>query len=66
LPNLTYNIFAGTSLGIFRHIFQWYWRGRFTGYDYGRKRNLVVHGTPTPPEYTQHYDLIDMPVRACR
>lgn len=66
LPNLTYNIFAGTSLGIFRHVFQWWWFGKFSGYDYGAKKNVLVHGSRTPPVYTDHYDKIDIPVRTLR
>jgi hypothetical protein len=63
LPNLTYNIFAGTSLGVCRHVFQWWWSGRFQGFDYGARRNVVVHGAPRPPNYLLHYDAVDVPVR---
>lgn len=62
LPQLTSNIFAGTSMGVFRQIFQWWWYGRFTAMDYGRRDNLRVHGQSEPVNYAQHYDKIDIPM----
>jgi len=66
LPNLTYNILAGTSVGVGQHIFQWYWNKRFTAFDYGRKGNLKAYGSRTPTDFSQHYVDIDIPVRQCQ
>eukprot|EP00698_Gefionella_okellyi_P010070 TRINITY_DN2592_c0_g1_i1.p1 TRINITY_DN2592_c0_g1~~TRINITY_DN2592_c0_g1_i1.p1 ORF type:complete len:707 (-),score=130.69 TRINITY_DN2592_c0_g1_i1:55-2175(-) len=62
LPNLTYNIFAGTSLGVGQHIFQWWWKKRFAAFDYGSKGNMQAYGQKQPIDFSQHYDKIDIPV----
>eukprot|EP01112_Ceratiomyxa_fruticulosa_P008441 TRINITY_DN2189_c0_g2_i1.p1 TRINITY_DN2189_c0_g2~~TRINITY_DN2189_c0_g2_i1.p1 ORF type:complete len:757 (-),score=148.47 TRINITY_DN2189_c0_g2_i1:227-2497(-) len=63
IPNLAYNTFSGTSVKIYKHFWQLYKRGRFEGYDYGsEKENMEKYGTKTPPDFMEHYDLIDIPI----
>lgn len=63
MPNLTYHILAGTSLGVGQHIFQWYWHNKFRAFDYGRKRNQKEYGSSDPVDFSGHYGMIDIPVR---
>jgi pimeloyl-ACP methyl ester carboxylesterase len=63
VPSLTYNIFAGTSMGVLFHVFQWYWNaGRFTAFDYGVRGNRRAYGRDAPPNFLDYFSLIDVPV----
>lgn len=56
LRNLTYNVFSGTSTGVFRHFWQIWIHKRFEGYDYGHAKNLRFYGTLTPIDFIDSYD----------
>lgn len=57
LRNLTYNVFSGTSTGVFRHFWQIWTHKKFEGYDYGAVKNMQVYGTTTPIDFVENYHL---------
>lgn len=62
IHNMTYNIFTGTSVGIVKHFYQLWRRGRFQAYDYGKERNLKEYGQEQPIDFFDNYDKIDIPI----
>lgn len=59
--NLTYNIFAGTSVGIFKHFWQNWTNQTFECFDYGVQKNLEVYGTTRPIDIIGNFDKIKIP-----
>lgn len=57
LRNLTYNVFSGTSTGVFRHFWQIWRHKKFEGYDYGAAKNMQVYGTTKPIDFVENYHL---------
>ncbi|KAL6069363.1 AB-hydrolase associated lipase region containing protein [Balamuthia mandrillaris] len=60
--NVTYNIFAGTSRGVFQHFLQLSRVSRFQAYDFGIEKNFQVYGTPSPPNFMDNYDKVNIPI----
>jgi predicted peptidase len=56
LRNLTYNVFSGTSTGVFRHFWQIWIHKRFEGYDYGLSKNMELYGSVKPIDFMDNYD----------
>lgn len=56
LRNLTYNVFSGTSAGVFHHFWQIWQHKRFEGFDYGHAKNLEVYGSLKPIDFIDNYD----------
>jgi len=59
--NLTYNIFAGTSTGVFLHFWQNWTNRAFESFDYGPEKNMDVYGTPYPVDIMRNLCCIDIP-----
>jgi len=59
--NLTYNVFAGTSVGIFNHFWQNWSNDSFATFDYGPQKNLLVYGSKTPVDILANFDKISIP-----
>jgi len=59
--NLTYNVFAGTSVGIFKHFWQNWCNHAFAAYDYGPQKNIEAYGQPTPIDILGNFDKMDIP-----
>jgi len=55
LRNLTYNVFSGTSTGVFRHFWQIWVHKRFEGYDYGHAKNMQIYGQLKPIDFIDYY-----------
>lgn len=55
LRNLTYNVFSGTSTGVFRHFWQIWTHKKFEGYDYGAAKNMQIYGTTKPIDFIENY-----------
>jgi pimeloyl-ACP methyl ester carboxylesterase len=62
LRNLTYNVFSGTSTGVFKHFWQCWIHKRFEGFDYGHSKNLSLYGTLKPIDFIDNYDKLDLPI----
>lgn len=61
LRNLTYNVFSGTSTGVYRHFWQIWRHKKFEGFDYGPKKNLQIYGTKQPLDFIENYNLYANP-----
>jgi pimeloyl-ACP methyl ester carboxylesterase len=57
----TYNIFAGTSAGIFKHFWQNWNHQAFEAYDYGPALNTKNYGSSSPLNIMDNYDKIKIP-----
>lgn len=57
LRNLTYNVFSGTSTGVFKHFWQIWRHKKFEGFDYGPAQNLKIYGTREPIDFIDNYHL---------
>jgi len=62
IHNITYNIFAGTSVRVYKHFLQLWKTQRFQAFDYGKQRNLQEYGTPQPIDFFKNFDKIDVPI----
>lgn len=56
MRNITYNIFSGTSTGVYRHFWQIWRSQRFEAFDYGVEKNKEVYGTPYPTNILENFD----------
>lgn len=56
MRNLTYNIFTGTSTGVYKHFWQIWRNQRFEAFDYGPEKNLEVYGTVYPTNILENFD----------
>jgi hypothetical protein len=43
---------GGTSVNSVKHWIQTYRNGKFRKFDYGKAKNLKIHGNEVPPEYS--------------
>jgi len=59
---LTYNVFSGTSTGIFKHFWQLWKHQKFEAFDYGPQKNLALYGQAEPIDFLANYKSIDIPV----
>lgn len=55
--NITYNVFSGTSAGIFKHFWQVWKSQKFEAYDYGPDKNLQYYGQTEPINFFENYKL---------
>ena len=56
IHNITYNVFTGTSKGVYLQFWQIWRNQRFEAFDYGIEGNLKAYGTPTPINFLENYD----------
>jgi len=61
IHNITYNVFTGTSKGVYKHFWQIWQNQRFEAFDYGKTKNVEVYGSPTPINFFENYDKYDRP-----
>jgi hypothetical protein len=59
--NTTYNIFSGTSAGIFKHFWQNWQHQDFEAFDYAPALNEKNYGTKEPLNIMKNFDKINIP-----